>query len=424
MKNYLLLLLLIPTSMFSQSYDALFLGNSYTFYNNMPTMASDIADSMGDTLNVQSNTPGGWRFLNHAAANSSSMQKIRQQDWDFVILQAQSNEPSSPPWQVEEEVYPYAQTLVDSIAANDPCTEPVFFMTWGRKYGDSVNGQVYPLISTYEGMQQRLRESYLEMGMDNDATVAPVGMAWKHSIDDNPNFELYTADEGHPNLAGSYLAACTFYCTLFQKSCVGSSYVPNGLSIGDATTLQTIASNTVLDSTWVWNMFTIQSADTTSTNDSTYSFSTTASNYDNLVWDFGDGNTSSTANASHTFGSGQHQVELSVFSNGGCLVKKETFDLEVVSANDTSSTDTTVSIFTNLSESIKLYPTPLNNYLTIEANDKRSLFKIYNMMGQLVYSKEVIGTERIDFNDLARGHYIAKIQTKDEDLTFKIFKNE
>jgi len=45
-------------------------------------------------------------------------------------------------------------------------------------------------------------------------------------------------------------------------------------------------------------------------------------------------------------------------------------------------------------------------------------------MGQLVYSKEVIGTERIDFNDLARGHYIAKIQTKDEDLTFKIFKNE
>ena len=55
--------------MFSQSYDALFLGNSYTFYNNMPTMASDIADSMGDTLNVQSNTPGGWRFLNHAAAN-------------------------------------------------------------------------------------------------------------------------------------------------------------------------------------------------------------------------------------------------------------------------------------------------------------------------------------------------------------------
>ena len=273
-------------------------------------------------------------------------------------------------------------------------------------------------------MQQRLRESYLKMGMDNDATVAPVGMAWKHSINDNPNFELYNADEGHPNLACSYLAACTFYCTLFQKSCEGSTYVPNGLSSDDAATLQTIASNTVLDSTWVWNMFAIQSADTTSTNDSTYSFSATASNYDNLVWDFGDGNTSNTANTSHSFSSGQHTVELSVFSNGGCLVKKETFDLEVVSANDTNSTDSTVSIFTNLSESIKLYPTPSNNYLTIEANDKPSFFRLYNMMGQLIYSKEVIGTERIDFNDLARGRYIAKIQNDDKDLTFKIFKNE
>jgi hypothetical protein len=109
--------------------------------------------------------------MNHAEANSSTMQKIRQQDWDFVILQAQSNEPSFPPYQAANEVYPYAQALVDSISANDSCTEPVFYMTWGRKYGDtSVNGQQYPIISTYLGMQQRLRESYLEMGMNHDAT--------------------------------------------------------------------------------------------------------------------------------------------------------------------------------------------------------------------------------------------------------------
>ena len=148
MKKVLLLFLLTPFALFSQSYDALFLGNSYTSYNYLPAMVSSIADSMGDTLNVESNTPGGWRFMNHAEANSSSMQKIRQQDWDFVILQAQSNEPSVPEWQVEEEVYPYAQALVDSIAVNDSCTEPVFYMTWGRKNGDSVNGQHYPIIST------------------------------------------------------------------------------------------------------------------------------------------------------------------------------------------------------------------------------------------------------------------------------------
>ena len=417
MKNYFFILF-FPVALFSQSYDALFLGNSYTFYNNMPSIASSIAESMGDTLNVQSNSPGGWRFLNHAEANSSSMQKIREKDWDFVILQGQSQEPSFPPGQVEDEVYPYAQALVDSIAANDSCTEPVFYMTWGRKNGDSVNGADYPIVSTYLGMQQRLRESYMEMGIDNEATVAPVGMVWKKSISDNPNFELYSGDESHPNLAGSYLAACTFYCTLFQKSCVGSSYVPIGLSSDEATTLQTIASNTVLDSTAVWNMFAIQSADTSATNDSTYTFSATASNYDNLEWDFGDGNSANSNEVSHTFSAGQHTVVLNVFSNGGCLLKKEVFNLEIDSDN------TNMTVFTNPSESFKIYPTHLNDYLSIESKDKLSFFKLYNMMGQLVYEKDIIGMERIDFSALSRGYYIAKMLTQNEELTFKILKNE
>lgn len=414
-----LLIFFLPTVLFSQSYDALFLGNSYTFYNNMPAMVSSIADSMDDTLNVDSNSPGGWRFSNHAEANSSSMQKIRQQDWDFVILQAQSQEPSFPPSQVADEVYPYAQALVDSIAVNDSCTEPVFYMTWGRKNGDSMNGQGYPAVSTYLGMQQRLRESYLEMALDNEATVAPVGMAWRKSINDNPNFELYSPDESHPSLAGSYLAACTFYCTLFQKSCVGSSYVPNGLSSDDAIILQTIASNTVLDSTGVWNMFAIQSADVTSSNDSIYSFSATASNFDNIVWDFGDGNTANTANATHTFSSGLYSVDLNVFSNAGCLVKTESF------AVDLSSSDTTnTTISTNSQETFKLYPTLLNNYLTVETTDEPSLFKLYNIRGEIVYTKETMGVDRIDLNSLPYGHYVVKILTENKQQIFKIFKNE
>lgn len=417
MKKFLLVLLVFPFYLFSQSYDALFLGNSYTAYNNLPSMVSSIADSMGDTLNVQSNTPGGWKLESHAATNSSSMQSIRQQNWDFVIIQAQSNEPSFPPFQVEEETYPFAQAIVDSIAVNDSCTEPVFYMTWGRKNGDSMNGQQYPIISTYEGMQQRLRESYLEMGMDNEATVAPVGMSWHKSINDNPNFELYAVDEGHPNLAGSYLAACTFYATLFQKSCEGSTFVPNGLTNVDATTLQTIASNTVLDSTSVWNMFSIQSADTTSVNDSSYLFSATASNYDNLVWDFGDGTTATTANASHDFSSGQHLVELTVFSNGGCSEKKKTFDFEIAGSNDT-----TTSTAHYLKDSFKVYPTPFNDYLTFVSSVEPAQLTIYNVLGRLVYRKEIIGQERINLSILPSGHYVVKILTSEEVLTHKIIR--
>ena len=86
--------------------------------------------------------------------------------WDFVVIQAQSQEPSFPPSQVATQTYPYAQILVDSIAANDSCTEPVFFMT--RKNGDANNASFYPILGTYLGMQWRLRQSYLEMGLTHN----------------------------------------------------------------------------------------------------------------------------------------------------------------------------------------------------------------------------------------------------------------
>ena len=57
-----IILLILPLSIFAQSYDVLFLGNSYTFYNQMPNMVSEIATSMGDTVVAESNTPWGWKL--------------------------------------------------------------------------------------------------------------------------------------------------------------------------------------------------------------------------------------------------------------------------------------------------------------------------------------------------------------------------
>ena len=83
--------------------------------------------------------------------------------------------PRFPPSQVANDVYPYAQQLTDSIRRNTSCGTPLFFMTWGRKNGDASNCAAYPPICTYEGMQQRLRESYMEMAFTNQGRVSPVG---------------------------------------------------------------------------------------------------------------------------------------------------------------------------------------------------------------------------------------------------------
>ncbi len=179
--SILVSILCISPAFSQQTKEVLFIGNSYTYGNNLPDLVKQIALSFGDTLIHDSSTPGGASFNVHSV-NNQTLSKIAQQQWDYVVLQAQSQEPSFPPSQVASATYPYAAILVDSIVSHFSCTEPLFFMTWGSKYGDQQNCQFYPPLCTYSGMQQRLKESYLEMTINNNASCAPVGMAWKASI--------------------------------------------------------------------------------------------------------------------------------------------------------------------------------------------------------------------------------------------------
>ena len=319
MKKLLFVLFFLPITGFTQNYDVLFIGNSYTSYNNLPDMIQKIASGFGDTINYDQSLIGG-ATLNIHSTNSQTLNKISQQEWDYVVLQAQSQEPSFPPSQVANDVYPYAQILIDSIESNSICTEPIFFMTWGRKYGDQQNCQFYPPICTYAGMQERLRESYLDMAYFHKAACAPVGIAWQESIAQDSLLDLYVSDGSHPSLYGSYLAACTFYAVLFKKSPSGSTYIPNGIDSLAALGLQQIASSIVLDSLSVWNIF---NADFTNlVFGDTVSFYNISSNYDSVIWDFGDGTIQSILDDPiHTYSvSGTYNITLTASTNSNCLM--------------------------------------------------------------------------------------------------------
>lgn len=207
-------------SLQAQTTRVLFIGNSYTSVNDLPEMTRQLALSLGDTLIVANSSPGGYTFQQHTA-NAATQGLIDQGNWDFVVLQEQSQLPSFPPSQVAAECLPYAQALVDTIRAHSPCAEPVFYMTWGRQNGDAQNCASWPPVCTYEGMQQQLRQSYLQMAQDNNAACAPAGMAWKRMREEFPAINLYSSDGSHPSVAGTYLVACTMYSTFFRSSTVG-----------------------------------------------------------------------------------------------------------------------------------------------------------------------------------------------------------
>lgn len=399
MRKVLLILTFLPLILHSQTYDVLFLGNSYTSANNLPNLVSELALSLGDTVIYDSSTPGGCTLEGHTN-NNNSMSKINAQSWDFVVIQAQSQEPSFPPNQVASQTYPYAAELVEAIAANDSCTEPVFFMTWGRKNGDQQNAEFYEILGTYEGMQSRLRDSYLEMGYTHNATVAPVGMAWHESINTNPDFELYTGDESHPNLAGSYLAACTFYSTLFQESCVGSNFVPNGLTAEDALYLQEIASARVLDSTEVWNMFAIQ--ELTALGGIDYEFTAEVSNADAYHWDFGDGSFSTEQNPTYTYlGIGNmYTVTFTAYSNGGCLFVSDSMQVFV---------DYIESVEENLTNA-QLYPNPVIEEVNLILEHPAE-WKLFNSLGVPLKEGEATNKTLIEMKDNPSGIYFLHLQS-------------
>lgn len=314
----LVAMLLVVTATLAQTRSVLFLGNSYTYFNNLPATLEAVALSKGDTLLWEANTPGGYTFSLHCA-DQTSRAMIAQQPWDAVVLQEQSQLPSFPPPQVAIEVYPYATRLDSLIRANDSCTETIFFMTWGRKNGDVVNCPVNPPVCTYEGMQQRLRESYMEMGLMNAAAVSPVGEAWKRVRQFFPGIELYNADESHPSVSGTYLAACVFYASLWHQTAIGAVFPPE-ISPLDALRIQTVASRVVLDSVALWQEpGTLPlAAFSMVQNGSEVHFVNQSLNADVFFWDFGDGGTSTLTSPSHHYTQSGSYVAVLRASNG-CL---------------------------------------------------------------------------------------------------------
>lgn len=412
-KLFLLLTLALSFQLKAQPKKILFIGNSYVYTNNLPQVLYNLALANGDSIIYDSSVPGGYTFQLHTT-NATTLSKISAQDWDYVILQEQSQMPSFPPSQVQTETYPYAQQLNDLILANDSCTETLFFMTWGRKYGDASNCANYPPLCTFEGMQARLRQSYVEMADNNQALVAPVGEAFKYARMADSTINLYSPDNSHPSLAGTYLAACTFYATLFETSPIGIAYNA-GLTGPQAAFLQQIAYQTVFDSLAVWNINEFEpTANFTYTNIGlspyTYQFTSTSSNANSYLWSEG----ATTNGFVHTF-AGPGIFTISLIVSNGC-------------AYDTLSQEILVTPFSHINEnqinsfSVKYQNQHLNLSFQ-EPNQKQITVSIFDALGKLVYQCNKVNNQNnnIAATNWSKGIYFVQAIINNQVYTQKIF---
>lgn len=229
----------------------LFIGNSYTYYNDMPEIVKAIALTQEINIAYTAIAPGGARFVQHLK-NKAVLQAIRKGNWDFVILQEQSSAPAFPSKQVVQNVYPAAGSLNSLVHTHNKEAKVIFYMTWGHQDGMQGAPADYPLVETYEGMQERLKISYLEMAYQHKAWCAPVGMAWQCVRKERPDYILYTSDGSHPSPLGSYLAANVIFTTIYQQP-YQTAFV-NGLPQEQAEYIQQIAQKTVFQNLKLLNI--------------------------------------------------------------------------------------------------------------------------------------------------------------------------
>ena len=92
--TFLLLTVFSINSLLAQdTLSVLFLGNSYTSYNNLPALVQSLSTAAGKTLIIDSNMPGGFTISNHIN-DATSTAKISQGNWDYVVIQEQSQLPT------------------------------------------------------------------------------------------------------------------------------------------------------------------------------------------------------------------------------------------------------------------------------------------------------------------------------------------
>jgi hypothetical protein len=243
------------------SHKVLFIGNSHTYTCNIPLTIEKMAIEKGDTIKTSKETPGGYSLKQHSM-RKQTINAIKSVKWDFVILQGSGGWNALPPFMADTAINRYAQILADTIRKNSTHTKIILYMTHGYREGVlSFNDYEWceedPLVCTYEGMQERLRENYLILAEILNSEIAPSGMMWKILMDKYPEINLYHSDGIHANSSGSYIAACTIFSLIFKKS-PENTYIPENVNEDIAQKIQNAVLNALFDCNPNWISYPIK----------------------------------------------------------------------------------------------------------------------------------------------------------------------
>ncbi|AEM69588.1 hypothetical protein Murru_0537 [Allomuricauda ruestringensis DSM 13258] len=177
----------------------LFVGNSFTYFWNMPQLVEAMAETQGVDIAARQSTVGGSNLEQHWKSEKETItrQLLEEKKWDYVVFGDHSLSTIEAPERFKEYGAKFAE-LVRSKGA-----EPIFYMTWAYKSN--------PL------MQETITQGYMDLATELNAKVFPVGPVYMKARTFRPDLELYF-DDKHPSSDGTYLIALTITKLLTGES--------------------------------------------------------------------------------------------------------------------------------------------------------------------------------------------------------------
>ncbi|MDH4350141.1 MAG: hypothetical protein OEY20_04885 [Gemmatimonadota bacterium] len=199
------------------------MGNSLTYFNDLPQMLERMASADGfrnlETLDVSRANYG----LEDHWGDADSRDALAEGGWDVVIMQ---QGPSSLP-ESRVDLVTWSSTWADAIRAQGGV--PALYMVWP----DRSRLDFFDDVSL----------SYRTAAAEADAELFPAGDAWRAAWDEKLTLPLYGPDDFHPSVMGTYLAALTIYRGLTGRDPPSLSGL--GISAADDAILQRAARTAV-----------------------------------------------------------------------------------------------------------------------------------------------------------------------------------
>ena len=187
----------------------LFIGNSFTFYWNLPLVVEAMANERNYNYDITQSTASGSSLKDHWFENDELKSKtlIATGRYDRVVLQDYSLNPLQN--LVESQMY--FTDFIEWVKANNGA--PYIYATWMYK---GISNNNYDVVDPIQDALQPVADK-------TGAVMVPIDQAFRTIQKRHPNIPIFMSDNKHPSPVGTYLAACVYFRIFTGESPLGLS---------------------------------------------------------------------------------------------------------------------------------------------------------------------------------------------------------